>query len=332
MSVIGGGSDLAFRDRAATVWTGTHLLVWGGFAQPPYAGQYRALADGASFDPTTNTWTPLPPAPIEGGPASGVWASGRAAMVSQTGDAAMFDPATERWTELPPIRPAPRFGSSPRIAWSAGNLIVVGQTSTHVWSPAVGTWRVCGTAKLTGLRLGEYAIAFDESNVIAVLTDQTEAVVVARFDVENCRWSEPLRIPIRSDDVAAAIVDGQLIVATGSGLGHYLLRFESRNGEPTAWTYRREETPAERHASTAILTLAVTDASVVVDYGFLGIVAGREGQLRSLNQPQRVEDGTFRAPLHRFGWGSVTATDRSVLALVNLDGRIAVADFSSFFD
>ena len=43
------------RKRAAyhsAVWTGTRMLVWGGYGGDP-------LGDGASYDPGSNTWSPI---------------------------------------------------------------------------------------------------------------------------------------------------------------------------------------------------------------------------------------------------------------------------------
>jgi hypothetical protein len=37
------------------------MIVWGGFREGG-----GTLADGARYNPTTDTWTPLAPAPLEG--------------------------------------------------------------------------------------------------------------------------------------------------------------------------------------------------------------------------------------------------------------------------
>ena len=47
------------RDGFAAVWTGRHVLVWGGLtstgAPPPH---------GEAYDPATNQWSSLPKAPL----------------------------------------------------------------------------------------------------------------------------------------------------------------------------------------------------------------------------------------------------------------------------
>jgi hypothetical protein len=55
------------------MWTGSALLVWGGAQVTPQHGE--------SYDPTTNSWSALPTAPLTGrsNPIS-VW-TGRAVIV-----------------------------------------------------------------------------------------------------------------------------------------------------------------------------------------------------------------------------------------------------------
>jgi len=55
------------REQHAAVWTGSRMIVWGGRDAPDVSG--AALADGAAYDPATDTWSPLPAA---GAPAARV--------------------------------------------------------------------------------------------------------------------------------------------------------------------------------------------------------------------------------------------------------------------
>ncbi len=69
------------RIGAATVWTGTRLLVWGGQTGRGGATAYSIPAHGLAYDPRTNRWSPLPPAPIYGrSDPTAVW-TGRAMIV-----------------------------------------------------------------------------------------------------------------------------------------------------------------------------------------------------------------------------------------------------------
>jgi hypothetical protein len=84
------------RDVAAVAWTGTELFIWGGYdrrgANPP-------LADGAAYNPTTDTWRVLPDAPIAGRYATAVWTGEEVVVVVQE-EMAAYDPSSDEWRRL----------------------------------------------------------------------------------------------------------------------------------------------------------------------------------------------------------------------------------------
>jgi hypothetical protein len=82
----------------AGVWTGRELLVHGAVHD-----RGRPHAAGAAYDPSTNTWRKLPPAPgpaevMEGG-YTAVWA-GTELLGGGLGLDAAYDPVSNRWREL----------------------------------------------------------------------------------------------------------------------------------------------------------------------------------------------------------------------------------------
>jgi hypothetical protein len=91
------------RSAAAHVWTGTELLVWGG--DPGTCGRLP-ISGGAAYNPATNQWRQLPPAPLRGvrAPAA-VW-TGQEMFVFRGGvagevAAAAYNPSTDSWRSLP---------------------------------------------------------------------------------------------------------------------------------------------------------------------------------------------------------------------------------------
>jgi hypothetical protein len=72
------------RSQAATLWTGTAMLVWGG--QSNHGVAESALANGALYDPSRNEWTLLPPAPLRArwAPAA-AWTTNQALIVGGYG-------------------------------------------------------------------------------------------------------------------------------------------------------------------------------------------------------------------------------------------------------
>ncbi len=123
----------AARGGHTAVWTGTEMIVWGG-----YDGGGQALNTGGRYNPVSDTWTALPtanaPAPrfehtmvwtganaiVWGGIASNVW--------SNTG--ASFDSVTGAWTTLT-LTGAPSVRSSHSALWSGSEMIVWGGTASN---------------------------------------------------------------------------------------------------------------------------------------------------------------------------------------------------------
>jgi hypothetical protein len=157
---------LAPRGRAAVVWTGRQLLVWGGVTiRPP--STFRAYDDGAAYDPATRRWTPLPRAPeahwLEGDQGLAVW-TGRELLVwggvapdpggrSNVGVPAQgvaYDPERRSWRRLPP-RPAelPR-GRDLWTVWTGRELLAgtvqeagdSGGSAAAAYDPAADQWRM----------------------------------------------------------------------------------------------------------------------------------------------------------------------------------------------
>ena len=136
MSSVGAPSP---RETMAAAWTGTELLVWGGsaFGAP--------LADGARYDPSTDTWRSMSSA---GAPAARtkmasaftgtellIWGGqtgtdGLGAMVlTQTGG--RYNPASDTWLGDLPVDGAPAARAFASGVWTGGELIV--------WGGQVGT-------------------------------------------------------------------------------------------------------------------------------------------------------------------------------------------------
>jgi hypothetical protein len=96
-------APIAGRDGPAAVWTGRQLLVWGGHGRIPNQG-LRPLTDGAAYDPASDRWRVLPPAPIATRvDHAAVW-TGREMLIwggrdarRSFADGAAYNPRTNRW-------------------------------------------------------------------------------------------------------------------------------------------------------------------------------------------------------------------------------------------
>jgi hypothetical protein len=153
---------LAPRSGAVAVWTGRQLVVWGGLARD----RSRTLADGAAYDPGTDRWEPLPPAP-EGqwmleDEGIAVW-TGREVLVwggvtieaanpnvARPADGVAYDPARRSWRRLPrPPLPLRYVSPNQWVLWTGGELLAGGVEQgagggviAGAYDPATDRWRM----------------------------------------------------------------------------------------------------------------------------------------------------------------------------------------------
>lgn len=126
---------LAAREAAASVWTGTELLVWGGGAGGQ--GDGRTFADGAAYDPVRDTWREMAPSPLSARAwAAAVWTGtemlvwGGSSTAHGSGDlldGAAYDPAADTWRSIA-AAPAGMGRSFASAVWMEGRMVVGGGT------------------------------------------------------------------------------------------------------------------------------------------------------------------------------------------------------------
>jgi N-acetylneuraminic acid mutarotase len=147
-------APLGARVDHGAVWTGKEMIVWGGRSDASASSTY--FADGASYDPHTNTWERLPGSPLtnRARPAA-VWSTTTNEVLLWGGvyefdfvasDGAAYDPAKRAWTILPTTDAKPRAVIA--SSWSADHMNVVygeckeGTKCHDAWSynPSVNEW------------------------------------------------------------------------------------------------------------------------------------------------------------------------------------------------
>ncbi len=136
-------SPLQGRSTMASVWTGQEMIVWGG------EGTGRFFADGAAYDPTTDTWRMLAPSPLSARNApAAVWTGDEVLLWGGHGDSggqtdgAAYDPATDTWR---PIADAPMTSDGlPQAVWTGEQMLVVAgfnSVTAAAYDPGSDTWR-----------------------------------------------------------------------------------------------------------------------------------------------------------------------------------------------
>ena len=144
-------APLLRRSGHSAVWTGREMVVWGGQeAHTPVA----YFADGAAYDPASQTWRAMPPSPLSARRGhTAIWAEERMLLWGGDGqsgheaDGAAWDPFTGGWTELPVAPLAPR--SAHTAVWSGTEMLVWGGAGAGrrrfadgaAYRPAVAAWR-----------------------------------------------------------------------------------------------------------------------------------------------------------------------------------------------
>jgi hypothetical protein len=154
------------RADAQGVWTGREVVVVGGETDPcpPNADCGVAsdeLRDGAAYDPTTNSWRPIPPAPVPVGPGDRlVMADGVVVLrhaLPHGSSWFTYEPDHNRWS---PIDGVPRgvgdlpSAIGPRVYAPTGRRVAVYDVTRFRWSllppdrirPALTQRRVTATS------------------------------------------------------------------------------------------------------------------------------------------------------------------------------------------
>jgi hypothetical protein len=117
------------------VWTGTEMIVWGGGFN--WVGDGRPRADGAAYDPSSDSWRLISAAPIDGrffhsavwtGTEMLIWSGSegdsQGDWPNDPGDGTAYDPASDTWRTVPA---APFEGLTGHSAiWSGDAMIIWG--------------------------------------------------------------------------------------------------------------------------------------------------------------------------------------------------------------
>lgn len=124
----------AARSAHNAVWTGTKMLVWGGF------GETNLEPAGGVYDPATDTWAPMSttnqpslrsvPTTTWTGSKLIVWGGRVGSQAIGTGG--IYDPATDTWTALNAAG-APSARYAHQAEWSGTRMLVWGGSDLADW-------------------------------------------------------------------------------------------------------------------------------------------------------------------------------------------------------
>ncbi len=141
-------APVAPRAQGASVWTGTEWVVWGGLTTG--TDSPTELADGAAYNPATDTWRLIAKSPLSARKAPGVWTgtemivdAGSVGGDRATGnntmalaDGAAYDPATDTWRSLTSGPAHPGFVP----VWTGTQMIMFAKDRAFTYDAPTDRW------------------------------------------------------------------------------------------------------------------------------------------------------------------------------------------------
>lgn len=179
-------APLAGRRGHRAVWTGTEMIVWGGSAVQTTPEPPEYFADGAAYDPETNSWRVIAPSPLTArSDHYAAWTGSEMLIVGGSfganpgigfrDDGAAYNPTTDSWRTIatPPIP----IGSEAAVTWTGSDLFIYGGrqivdksepgayfSQGALYNPATDAWRM--VASWDGRGRSGPAVAWTGSEVI----------------------------------------------------------------------------------------------------------------------------------------------------------------------
>jgi N-acetylneuraminic acid mutarotase len=228
MSTNGAPAGRSFH---TTVWTGSEMIVWGGLNQagpPNYTTTY--YGDGARYNPTTDTWSPLS---ASGAPSprfedTAVWTGnemiiwgGRISTPSNRyyNDGARYSPANDTWTAVS-TNGAPAARSYHVAVWMGSEMLVWGGydvlgnflSDGGRYNPASNTWTPINSDGMTR----QASVAFWSGSDMVVWGSGS----VRRYNPTNDTWgSSGCAVPTGGLVGCVVWTDAGMMIWGGSSLG-----------------------------------------------------------------------------------------------------------------
>jgi hypothetical protein len=219
------------RSRAAAVWTGTELVVWGG------SNRSGARGDGAAYDPATDRWRAIADAPEVGGigDAEGIWTGTElvvwgapAAGPASSAIGLAYSPLQDTWRELPPSGLPP--GRDESVTWTGSAMLVVtypddpaATAVAALYDPATDVWRPAAPSPLSAPSGSPSVVWTGREAVLAGGASAAgPADGVAYEPVSDC-WRIIARptFELLADKPAELVWDGDLVLMPGGAGGAY---------------------------------------------------------------------------------------------------------------
>ncbi len=255
-------------NATASVWTGTELIRWGGYVSDPTTEKDTYLGTGFAFDPSSNTWSPIPAAPEARSDATPIWTGSEALFLfghngtKGYSDGFAFDPATNVWRT---VAAAPIDPDITTAVWTGREVIAWGSRSRDsknavagaAYDPATDTWQRIADApvslnSVSGVWTGSEMIVFgsllDNGNHAA-----TDTAVGESYDPATDKWTVLPDSDLSPQASSAVWIGGRMLA------WDYLTQSQTLNPDTNTWSHpvKMPLEPSECYPDSVALTGSV---------------------------------------------------------------------------
>lgn len=196
-------SPLEPRSRHLGIWTGREVIFWGGIeGDGDEPENTRPLADGAAYDPETDSWRMIAEAPLLGGtPTAASWTGSEMIVLgSDAADVASYDPASDTWSLLPSRPVTDRSPLWISAFWTESEEMISVVSDAHrvdglVYDTGAEAWRELPRWPFHSLSIpvtrGSPAHVWDGSRLwLLTFAPQETGVVALDFSTDEWQISE----------------------------------------------------------------------------------------------------------------------------------------------
>ena len=256
------------RAASSGVWTGSHLIVWGGENS---VGATRLFENtGGLYDPATDTWSPtaLAGAPEARSQHTAIWAAGRMVVWGGAGSSyfdtgGRYDPLADTWTPTS-IFNAPPARNNHTAVWTGSRMIVWGgnvpvQTQTNTggrYDPITDTWTATSMMGVPSARAVHSAVWTGARMIIWGGTSGDSSG--GRYDPAADSWQPTNPVGALSPRSGhAAVWTGNMMLIWGGAFGAITWFNDGRRYNPTSdiWTpISMMQAPSPRSAAATLWT------------------------------------------------------------------------------
>jgi hypothetical protein len=182
------GAPIA-RGLHAAVWTGSEMLVWGGYYRIfDFRGQVvnQYLSTGGRYNPATNLWLPMSSvgAPSARRSPAAFWTGGRVIVWGGNAGAALntggrYDPLADAWTPTSATG-APSTAPYTAAHWSGREMVIWGQSITYYdagngarYDPILDSWSPTSMASApqpagTSVWIGDAMLVWSKAGLVSL--------------------------------------------------------------------------------------------------------------------------------------------------------------------